>query len=82
MRLPINFALFALLAIAAGTAMAETGLSQERAGLGLKSLDTSISTGDLVLSGTAQQVWQARRFSDYALYGGTREAPPDRGVRS
>ncbi|MBI3044220.1 MAG: hypothetical protein HYY78_15475 [Betaproteobacteria bacterium] len=71
----IKFTLFALMAIVSGAAMAQAGLSEGRVGVGLKSQDTGISPPGQPFSGEALQLWQERRFSDYALYGGTRETP-------
>lgn len=68
--------LTAALAAGPGTVAGQTGLSHERsAGLGLKSPASIAATpADLVFGGEAAQIWQTRS-SDFALYGGAREAP-------
>lgn len=61
---------------AAGVAVAQSGLSTERGGLGLKArTDASTPLADPALGGEATRVWQAARSADYALYGGMRDAP-------
>jgi hypothetical protein len=64
--------LLTVLLIASGTAGAQTGLSHERAGLGLKS--TTPERADAAPGNEAANVWQ-RRASDYTLYGGARDVP-------
>lgn len=70
-----KFTFFALMTFASGAAGAESGLSPGQAGLGLKSQDRGISSPVQTYSGEALQLWQARQFADYALYGGTRDTP-------
>lgn len=61
---------------ASGTAAAQAGLSYERAGLGLRpQAGVSAMPAEPVIGSEAAHVWQTRRSSDYALYGGTRELP-------
>lgn len=62
----------ALLLFATSAAMAQTGLSHERAGLGLK---PARSAAEATPGNEVLQLWEERRTSDYALYGGTRSVP-------
>ncbi|MGH6630089.1 MAG: hypothetical protein ACREB3_10190, partial [Burkholderiales bacterium] len=77
MRYPCKLTLTVLLALASGAALAQAGLSYERAaGLGLKPQTGGAALpAGLVSGGQAMQVWQTTRASDHALYGGAREAP-------
>ena len=60
----------------ASVAIAQSGLTAERFGLGLKaSSDASASLHDLAFGSEAAQVWQATRSSEFALIGGVRDAP-------
>lgn len=61
---------------AASVAVAQSGLTTERAGLGLKArTDAPAPRADLALGGNVAQLWQVTRSSDFALYGGMRDAP-------
>jgi len=77
---PLKFlTLIAVTLVAAGAAcvvMAEAGLSYERTGLGLKPQTVApVFPADLAFGGEAAHIWQTRRSSDLALYGGAREVP-------
>jgi hypothetical protein len=60
---------------AAGLCAAQTGLSPQTAGLGLKADSrTSAPAAELLLGGDGPSPWQPRR-SDFTLYGGARDLP-------
>ena len=73
MRRAAPFTFVAVMLLASGMAGAETGLSQGRAGLGLKPQSRNAVNG--AFGGEAAQAWQARGSSNYALYGGARDLP-------
>lgn len=79
MRLASKFTLLTTVLAAmavAGVAAAQAGLSNERAGLGLKpSRDAAALPAGLAFGGEPAQAWQMRRPADYASYGGVRELP-------
>lgn len=76
---PLRLALVATaLAVssASGTAVAQAGLSYERAGLGLRpQAGVSVMPAEPIIGSEAAHILQTRRSSDYVLYGGTRELP-------
>ena len=75
MRHAISFAFVAVTLLTPGAAGAQTGLSHERAGLGLRpQAGGPAQTADRVFGGEAAHLWQTRLSSDYRLYGGAREA--------
>jgi hypothetical protein len=76
MRYTIPYPFLAVMLLASGTASAQAGLSYERAaGLGLRhQAGGPALAADWAFGGEAAQVWQTRRSSDYALYGGARDA--------
>ena len=75
MRIPCKeAALFAVIAVASGTAAAQAGLSPESAGLGLKPMARVAGPADRFENEIVQ--WRRlARDSDFALYGGARETP-------
>jgi hypothetical protein len=73
MRRAAPFTLLAITLLASSMACAQMGLSQKRAGLGVK-LEASVAA-DEALGGEAVQSWQGPGASEYSLYGGARELP-------
>jgi hypothetical protein len=69
MRSARLISLSAVLLLTCSAAIAQTGLSPERSGLGLK---PARSAADAAPGNEVAQLWDERRSSDYALYGGTR----------
>lgn len=68
MRHAISFALCVAGLLAATAAGAQSGLSTERSGLGLRP-----AAADQSFGGEAAQIWQTRHSSEFTLYGGARE---------
>ena len=68
--------------LATGPVAAQSGLSLERAGLGLRPAGSPAVPADWAFGGEATQLWQARRDSDFSLYGGAREMPGLRPAES
>jgi hypothetical protein len=68
MRHAISFALCVAGLLVASASGAQSGLSMERSGLGLRP-----AAADQSFGGEAVQIWQARRSSEFMLYGGARE---------
>ncbi|OGA21712.1 MAG: hypothetical protein A3I02_15300 [Betaproteobacteria bacterium RIFCSPLOWO2_02_FULL_67_26] len=60
---------------AAGVVNAQSGLTPERFGLGLKARSDAPSLHNPAFGSEAAQVWQATRSSEFALIGGMRDAP-------
>jgi hypothetical protein len=78
MRCLRSISLLLLVLLTSSVAMAQTGLSHARAGLGLK---PARSAADAVPGNEVVRVWQERRSSDFAIYGGSRDVPLS-GLRS
>jgi len=72
MRHAITISLCATGLLVATTAGAESGLSMGRSGLGLRPAAVP-AAADWSFGGEAAHLWQARRSSEFSLYGGTRE---------
>jgi hypothetical protein len=61
---------------AANIVHAQSGLTAERFGLGLKARsEAAVYPHDSGFGGEAAQIWQATRTSEFALIGGMRDAP-------
>ena len=75
MHYTFSFMLFFAALVAGGTAAAQSSLSVERSGLGLRPASDSAALADWAFGAESTQIWQARRTSDFSLYGGARETP-------